>query len=161
MIYFDNAGHLTDEAFAALRDNTADELSRLEIAEHLSFCDECVLRYSEFITIEDMETAVSSAEYTPQPEKILSKIRRRVGIILTNRYAMAVLSGAAAIALWVGGVFSADTIGKIGSGFESFTEALDSFSQRAERDDKSDVTWFDDKLSLKEFIENLFNKGDK
>ena len=40
---FHTDGHLTDEALAALiRDGRPDELSRLEIAEHLSFCDVCL-----------------------------------------------------------------------------------------------------------------------
>ena len=36
---FDQNGHLTDEALQALiREEDLDELQRLEISEHLSFC---------------------------------------------------------------------------------------------------------------------------
>lgn len=44
---FDPNGHLTDDAFGALlRDEPLDEMERLEISEHLSFCDRCVERYA-------------------------------------------------------------------------------------------------------------------
>ena len=37
-------GHLTDEALQALiREEELDTLQRLEISEHLSFCDLCTL----------------------------------------------------------------------------------------------------------------------
>ena len=41
-------GHLTDDAFLALvhNDENLTELERLEISEHLSFCDECIIRYT-------------------------------------------------------------------------------------------------------------------
>ena len=48
---FHTDGHLTDEALAALiRDGRPDELSRLEIAEHLSFCDVCLQRYTDLLS---------------------------------------------------------------------------------------------------------------
>lgn len=38
-------GHLTDEALLALiRQEEQSELERLEIAEHLAFCDACLQR---------------------------------------------------------------------------------------------------------------------
>lgn len=41
--YFDSNGHLSDAAFSALASGKQlDELTRLEMAEHLSFCDKCV-----------------------------------------------------------------------------------------------------------------------
>ena len=51
-LYFDNEklfdaeGHLTDEGLYALKDGTLDDLGALEAAEHLSFCDYCLLRYT-------------------------------------------------------------------------------------------------------------------
>ena len=42
MEYFRPDGHLTDEALAALvRSEPLDELVRLELAEHLAYCDDC------------------------------------------------------------------------------------------------------------------------
>lgn len=54
-LYFDNEklfdaeGHLTDEGLYALKDGTLDDLGALEAAEHLSFCDYCLLRYTAMI----------------------------------------------------------------------------------------------------------------
>ena len=54
-LYFDNNdlfdadGHLTDDGLYALKDGTLDDLGALEAAEHLSFCDYCLLRYTELI----------------------------------------------------------------------------------------------------------------
>ena len=39
MELFDKNGHLTNEALAALDSNALDELTRLEVSEHLSFCE--------------------------------------------------------------------------------------------------------------------------
>ena len=40
-------GHLTDEALTALiREEPLGELERLEMAEHLAFCDWCLQRYT-------------------------------------------------------------------------------------------------------------------
>ena len=46
---FDAEGHLTDEGLYALRDGTLDELGSLEAAEHLTFCDYCLLRYTKLV----------------------------------------------------------------------------------------------------------------
>ena len=47
---FDQNGHLTDEALQALiREEDLDELQRLEISEHLSFCDACTARYTDLL----------------------------------------------------------------------------------------------------------------
>ena len=43
---FDREGHLTDDGLYALKDGTLDDLGALEAAEHLSFCDLCLLRYT-------------------------------------------------------------------------------------------------------------------
>ena len=48
-LFLDN-GHLTDEGLRALVEGSLDEMERLEAAEHLSFCDECLVRYTELLT---------------------------------------------------------------------------------------------------------------
>ena len=50
MRLFNEEGHITDEGFQQLIGGQADELSRLEISEHMDFCDQCVERYSELLT---------------------------------------------------------------------------------------------------------------
>lgn len=46
MKLFRDDGHLTDEALTALAGESLDDLSCLEIAEHLAFCDLCLQRYT-------------------------------------------------------------------------------------------------------------------
>ena len=43
------SGCLTDEGLQALADGQLDELSRLEAAEHLAFCDACLDRYTALL----------------------------------------------------------------------------------------------------------------
>ena len=43
---FDTAGCLTKSGLEALRDDRLDDLGRLEAAEHLTFCDRCLARYT-------------------------------------------------------------------------------------------------------------------
>ena len=50
MKLFREDGHLTDEGLRALIAGELDEMGRLETAEHLDFCDQCVERYSELLT---------------------------------------------------------------------------------------------------------------
>ena len=55
MEIFDRHGHLTDQALEALTGGAPlDELHRLEIAEHLAFCDRCLQRYTERLTDETL-----------------------------------------------------------------------------------------------------------
>ena len=49
MEMFNNDGHLTEQALQSLNTGHLDELCRLEAAEHLSFCDECLLRYTAIL----------------------------------------------------------------------------------------------------------------
>ena len=51
MVCFRPDGHLTDEALAALaRQDPLAELDRLELAEHLAYCDQCLQRYTELLS---------------------------------------------------------------------------------------------------------------
>ena len=47
MTCFRPDGHLTDAALTALvRGDCLEELDRLELAEHLAYCDQCLQRYT-------------------------------------------------------------------------------------------------------------------
>ena len=51
MELFSNNGHLKDEALLALiQGRELSELERLEISEHLAYCDRCLQRYTELLT---------------------------------------------------------------------------------------------------------------
>lgn len=91
MEIFREDGHLTDEALAALAQGAAlEELARLELAEHLAFCDRCLQRYTELLAAEPLLTPERSCR-----ESLWARVRTRTLRLVTNRYATA----AAAVAL--------------------------------------------------------------
>lgn len=55
MELFDKNGCLTDEGLQALQAGGLDELGRLETAEHLSYCDKCMDRYTALLTADALE----------------------------------------------------------------------------------------------------------
>ena len=61
MELFDKNGCLTDEGLQALQAGGLDELGRLETAEHLSYCDKCMDRYTALLTADALETPAHSA----------------------------------------------------------------------------------------------------
>ena len=91
MELFDPAGHLTDGALLALaHEEVPDELARLEMAEHLAYCDQCLQRYTDLLTKTPLLTPAHSCR-----ESLWRRIRVRTLRLLTSRYATA----AAAVAL--------------------------------------------------------------
>ena len=91
MEIFQHDGHLTDRALAALvAGESLDETARLEIAEHLAFCDLCLQRYTDALAGAPLLTPERSCR-----ESLWRRIRARTIQIFTSRYATA----AAAVAL--------------------------------------------------------------
>ena len=90
MKLFRDDGHLTDEALTALAGESLDDLSRLEIAEHLAFCDLCLQRYTLALEPQPLLTPSRSCR-----ESFMRRIRERTLHLITSRYATA----AAAVAL--------------------------------------------------------------
>ena len=91
MDIFRRDGHLTDEALAALvNGQSLDETTRLEIAEHLAFCDLCLQRYTDALAGTELLTPERSCQENPW-----RRIRARAARLFLNRYAAA----AAAVAL--------------------------------------------------------------
>lgn len=124
---FSHDGHLTDYAFRALIDDKPlDELSRLEIAEHLSFCDECVLRYSELLT----EDVFTEPEETVVPT-VMERIRTRARLIFFNKYVAVVMAASIAMVLWVTGVFDSVTSEEMLKTVGYISESSDSFGKKA------------------------------
>ena len=92
---FDQNGHLSDQAIAALvSGDELDALTRLEIAEHLSYCDFCLQRYTKALEESLLLTPEISCQHT-----IWWKIRERTVRILTSRYATAAAAMALALTL--------------------------------------------------------------
>lgn len=85
MDIFHKDGHLTDTALDALVcEQSLDELTRLEISEHLAFCDLCLQRYTDALT----GTSLLTPEHSCQ-ESLWARLRARTLRLLTSRYATA------------------------------------------------------------------------
>ena len=101
MELFDRDGHLTDAALSAFSsDAPLSELERLEIAEHLAFCDQCLMRSMGLFTDE----ALLSPEHSCR-DSIWRRIRMRAVRILASRYATAAAAITIVFTLWGFGVF--------------------------------------------------------
>lgn len=94
------SGCLTDEGLQALADGQLDELSRLEAAEHLAFCDACLDRYTALL---DGPMIVQPPQDLQKP--VWQRIRSQMFRVLTNRYATAAAAVAIAFCLWGSGLF--------------------------------------------------------
>ena len=91
MTCFRPDGHLTDAALTALvRGDCLEELDRLELAEHLAYCDQCLQRYTELLSEGPMLTPARSCR-----ESLRRRIRQRAVQLGVSRYA----SAAAAVTL--------------------------------------------------------------
>lgn len=97
---FREDGHLSGEALEALAKNEDrfDELERLEIAEHLAFCDYCLQRYT--MALED--GALLVPERSCQ-KALWGRIRGRALRLVTSRYATAAAAVALALTVLWGG----------------------------------------------------------
>ena len=97
MELFDSAGHLTDGALLALaHEEVPDELARLEMAEHLAYCDQCLHRYTALLAEAPLLTPAHSCR-----ESLWRRVRARTLRLLASRYATAVAAVALALTvLW-------------------------------------------------------------
>ena len=95
MEIFQHDGHLTDRALAALvAGESLDETARLEIAEHLAYCDLCLQRYTDALAGAPLLTPERSCR-----ESLWRRIRARTVQIFTSRYAAAVAGVVLALTL--------------------------------------------------------------
>lgn len=92
---FRKDGHLTDAALEALiRGDTPDTLERLEISEHLAYCDLCLQRYADLLAGTELLTPEHSCR-----EPLLRRIRIQAIRLLTSRYATAAAAVVLALTL--------------------------------------------------------------
>ena len=150
--FFNIQGHLTDDALDALINETADEMQRLEIAEHLSFCDQCLERYTDRLTGEAL--VAPPVKPVPISVTVLQRIRHRARVIFFNRYATMVVAACVALIRWGSGAFVVNAnkmefklLDAIQSGSQQFSQATNSFSEKL-----SDI--------LQELFNNFDAKGD-
>ena len=130
MDIFRHDGHLTDQALAALAaGEPLDETARLEIAEHLAFCDLCLQRYTDALAGTELLTPEQSCR-----ESLWRRIRARAARLFLNRYATAaaavalaltVLWGSAGVTLPEGPLLPEDRP-TVSDGLRKWNESLDS-----------------------------------
>ena len=123
MELFNENGCLTDEGLLAVTKGGLDELGRLETAEHLSYCDRCMDRYTALLTADALETP-------PKPLRgaVMSNIWVRLMQNTYGRVAVASVAAVLALSMWKSG-----TLGQItGLGSELSTILPPAQSQDAE-----------------------------
>lgn len=99
---FDAAGHLTDPGLQALTEDRLDDLGRLEAAEHLTFCDYCLARYTALVEAMPARLQQPMRDLVPQVQALM---RRRSFRIFTNRYFSAAAAVVLAFLMWSAGLF--------------------------------------------------------
>ena len=137
---FRHDGHLTDAALTALiRGEPLEELERLEIAEHLAFCDQCLQRYTELLSADVLLTPQQSCR-----EPLLRRIRRRTVQLVTSRYATAAAAVVLALTLLWGGLdFSLDASSRPFQGTDASPTLSEQFLSWPERWSDAMNTVFD------------------
>lgn len=128
---FNNDGHLTDYALKSIIKDNLDEISRLEIAEHLSFCDECIVRYTDLLSDDTLMIPLESAAPT-----VMQKIKKTAAVIFFNKYVTMTIAASIAMVLWITGAFTSyssnENFNKFIAGIETtsdtFTEKTVDFS---------------------------------
>ena len=147
--FFDSNGHLTDYAFRELIRGQPEELRRLEAAEHLAFCDECVDRYSAM-----MEDTMLVAPIESVSKGVMAKIRARARRVFMNKYATAAIAACFALVLWTTGAFHLE-YNNMDNRFENAIKRSGRFSYIA-RDFSREIS-----EGLNEFFNGIINtKGD-
>ena len=103
MELFREDGCLTDEGLLAVTKGGLDELGRLETAEHLSYCDRCMDRYTALLTADALETP-------PKPLRgaVMSNIWVR---LMQNTYGRVAVAGVAAVLALT--MWKTDALGQI------------------------------------------------
>lgn len=122
-LFDDRTGHITDEGFAALCGDDLDELSRLELAEHLAFCDLCCARYAALAAQEPLEQPSRSLT-----EPTMARIRSRGRVILLRRALKVSVAACLALTLWQTGAF--DTLTGMSRGQSASERRLQIEQQR-------------------------------
>ncbi len=100
LLFDDSTGCLTNYALASLIDGSLEELQRLEVSEHLSFCDACVERYTALLTDDSLLEAPELMK-----QGVLQQLRRKAARVLVNRYFHMGVAACLTLILWGAGVF--------------------------------------------------------
>ena len=122
---FEEDGHLTIYALEALvRDEPLDELSRLEISEHLAFCDQCVDRYTAMLT-----EGVLLPPEEPMASSVIKRLRQKARRAFRSRYTSAVAAACLTLIFWNLGIFQVEP-SQNGKFAEYLYQSVDSFHEK-------------------------------
>ncbi len=105
MELFNKTGHLTDEGLNALLADGLSELQRLEAAEHLDYCDLCLMRHMELMD------ATGDDALLPLPngfaEKTVKAAQTPKGKpVFLRRWVPAAAAVCLTVGLWIAGYFT-------------------------------------------------------
>ena len=89
MEWFRDDGCMTEAGLRALLDGQLDEMGRLEAAEHLSYCDHCMDRYTALLTADALESAPRGMRGA-----VMGGVWAR---LMQNTYGRAAVAGVAAV----------------------------------------------------------------
>ena len=95
MELFDQNGCLTEEGLHAVIGGQLDELGRLEAAEHLSYCDKCMDRYTALLTADVLEEPPRSARGAVMTAVFVQLMQNTWG-----RAAVAAVAAVLALTMW-------------------------------------------------------------
>ena len=98
MELFDQNGCLTEEGLHAVIGGQLDELGRLEAAEHLSYCDKCMDRYTALLTADVLEEPPRAARGA-----VMGTIWVRLMQNTWGRAAVAAVAAVLALTMWRSG----------------------------------------------------------
>ena len=101
MELFRDDGCLTDEGLRAMTAGQLDELGRLETAEHLSYCNACMDRYTALLTADVLETPPRAMRGTGMSTIWVRLMQNTVG-----RVAVASVAAVLALSLWKTGTLT-------------------------------------------------------
>lgn len=101
LLFDDDTGCLTDGALDRLTAGSLGELERLEVSEHLAYCDRCLDRYTALLTPETLLPAPD-----PMKQSILLSLRKKTAGLFVSRYFHMAVAASLTLVLWGSGVFS-------------------------------------------------------
>ncbi|MEF9853319.1 MAG: hypothetical protein RR724_01920 [Hydrogenoanaerobacterium sp.] len=123
--YFTAEGHLTSYALQKLQSGEESELRRLEMTEHLAFCDECTEKYTAMLCDEALLMPAA-----PIAKNVLARIKAQARIVFFNRYIAAAVAACFAIMLWIGGAFDTKLIIKENNAIGQITTITESLTEK-------------------------------
>lgn len=91
------SGCLSDQGLAALVREELDEEQRMEVSEHLDFCDSCVERYAALLSGEELLTPPA-----PVAPAVMEELRPRTRMLFFGRLMRVSIAAAMALVIWNG-----------------------------------------------------------